>query len=177
MPATRKKITRSIRGEISRFAVRMASNDLFYPKAEAISMEDYDLTYPTLFPEVCGQLWEQHGQAIIEAWAKKHPGTRPAWWWLFPGPRFRQRLGGQGSPKFEHLADVPAFGHGIPENWITPEDVRTWPDLAGKEINPADPPVFESEATFLKLNGLLLPGEDDRIKRRAWQPEKVHLEE
>ena len=155
----------------------MASNDLFYPKAEALSMEDYDFAYPTLFPQACTEIWKEHGQAVTEAWAAKHPGSRPSWWWLFPSPRYRERIGGSGFPKSDFLADVATFLYGIPECWITIRDVRIWPDLAGKEINPADPPAFESEATFLKRNGLLLPGEDDRIKHRAWQPEKIHLEE
>ena len=33
------------------------------------------------------EAWERHGEFIIAAWARKHPGTRPSYWWEFSSPR------------------------------------------------------------------------------------------
>lgn len=177
VPTTRKKIARNIRGEISAFAIKTLSDGLFYPKAEAKSIEDQNLNYATVFPEACSALWREHGEAIVTAWAEKHPGTRPSWFWLFPEPRCRQRIGGHGFPKSDFLAYVPSFFCGLPDNWLCAEDVETWADLADKEVDPADPPTFESQATYLKRMNLLLPSEESRIPRKAWLPEKIIFEE
>ena len=177
MPTKRMKVTRNIKSEVSRFAMRMISDDLFCPKAEPISFEDDRLQYLTIYPEPCAALWKEYGQAVVQAWAERRPGSRPRWFWLFPEPRYRERLGGTGFPKSDFLAHLPTFSYGIPADWITSEDVETWPHLAGRQIGATDPPIFESQAAFLKRLNLLLPGEEEKIKRRHWQPERIEEEE
>jgi hypothetical protein len=34
-------------------------------------------------------------------------------------------------------------------------------------------PTFESEASFLKRMNLLLPMEEERIRRKDWNPERI----
>lgn len=38
-------------------------------------------------------------------------------------------------------------------------------------VNPADPPILESEAAFLRRHGLLLPGESRRLRAKDYKPE------
>ena len=45
------------------------------------------------------------------------------------------------------------------------------PPLSFVAFDPADPPVFESQATFLKRHELLLPGEAKRLRRADYAPE------
>lgn len=121
-------------------------------------------------------LWEQHREEILSEWAVEHPGTRPCCWWRFDAPRWlrpedkgwyfydrlpepRQRLGGTGTPCFEVLAHVPAFTRGIPDQWIEQSD--------------DDPPVFESQAAYLKRHGLLVEGEEERLTDTDFEPEVV----
>jgi len=122
------------------------------------------------------------------AYAGEHAGHRPAWWWssslsrnpipitvqraplvdlfpwLFPKaperPLYaepRLRLGGTGVPDWERFAYVPQFQYGIPANIV--------------EIDPADPPRYESQAAYLRRHGLLLPGEAPRLRPRDFKPE------
>ena len=57
----------------------------------------------------------------------------------------RQASGGTGTPAHEVQAVVPSFEYGLPAVWVG--------------LDEDDPPVFESEATYLKRHGLLLAGE------------------
>jgi hypothetical protein len=123
-----------------------------------------------------GDLWRVHGEAIVAAWAEHHPGTRPSCWWrwtaprqppgAFPGwyfdgklPEPRQRLGGIGIPQHEVLAVTPSFAFGIPTGWVHPRDAG---GFAGA-VDLADPPRFESQASYLRRLDLLLPGEGARL--------------
>ena len=115
--------------------------------------------------------WVELRGEILDAFVDENPGMRPWAWWQFDAPRAplgvfrgwldgklpepRLRLGGTGTPSHEVLNYVPAFSFGLPEAWITDEDVATWPRLAGHAIDPNDPPTFEAEAAYLQRNGLL----------------------
>ena len=106
-------------------------------------------------------------------------------------PEPRRRLGGKGTPKFEALAVVPALPFGIPDFWVTDFDVSYYNGNArdidgnpigeeyseghfkGEAIDPADPPVFESEASYLRRHKLFLPGEEERIPPETWEPEAI----
>jgi hypothetical protein len=109
------------------------------------------------------QLWEQHRDVILAEHTKAAPGTRPALFWEYDAPRSpigtypgawydgrlpepRQRLGGTGTPAYECRAVKPSFSYGIAEIWVG--------------IDSDDPPIFESEAAYLKRNNLLMPGEE-----------------
>jgi hypothetical protein len=86
----------------------------------------------------------------------------------------------------EISAYAPSFSYGIPNNWFeVPErpaglqmgeflDAH-YAELARRcaPINPDDPPLFESQATYLERHGLLLPGERRRLTKQDFEPEKV----
>jgi hypothetical protein len=117
-------------------------------------------------------------------------------WWLdgkLPEPRLR--LGGVGTPVHEVLAHVPSFEYGLPvlwvERWMTEyyngraKDVHGKPigtnhkpgDFKGVQIDPDNPPVFESQAAYLERHGLLQPGEHRRLRKADFYPEAVLPEE
>ncbi len=45
--------------------------------------------------------------------------------------------------------------------------------FAGVAIDPGDPPRYESEASYLRRLGLLLPGESKRLRKADFDPEVV----
>lgn len=91
-------------------------------------------------------LWVTHGAEIVAEWAETAPGTRPAAWWKYDAPENRQRLGGKGTPASDVSANAPYFVLGVPADWA-------------EDFDPTDPPMFESQAAFLKRHGLMLAGE------------------
>jgi hypothetical protein len=121
--------------------------------------------------------WEEHRKVIIADWIKSKPGTRPCLWWRYSAPRLapealgrwsrtvlapqlielRRKLRGGGNPLHEVLAYSPAQHYGIP-------------DWCG---NPDDPPVFESQHTYLKRHGLLLPAERGKIEEPFPNPLRI----
>jgi hypothetical protein len=122
------------------------------------------------------QLWIEHRDVILTEHIKQYPGTRPALWWRYDAPRLpvatfprsyydgklpepRKRTGGTGSPAYEVRAVVPSFDYGIPDVWVG--------------IDRNNPPIFESEATYLRRHGLLFAGE---AKRADFDPEAVSRE-
>jgi hypothetical protein len=119
--------------------------------------------------------WREHSEAIVAEHVAKHPGTRPLRWWEYSAPGPRQRLGGIGTPCSEVLAHAPRFALGVPVDWVSESDIETWPHLRtkAKPIDPNDPPTFESQASYLKRLGLLLPGEARRLRPRDFEPDAV----
>jgi len=110
-------------------------------------------------------LWKAHGDAVVADHVEDYPGTRPARWWEHDAPRLplgtypgagydgelpepRKRLGGTGTPAYEVKCVKPSFSFGIPNIW------------AGIDKN--DPPIFESQAAYLKRHGFLFAGEERR---------------
>lgn len=136
------------------------------------------------------ELWEAHCDDVIARWVESYPCTRPARWWEFSAPRWsrrfpgcfwdgklpdpRQRIGGTGTPTFEVLNYVPAFRFGLPLSWITDGDVQYYgPDFRGKAIDRADPPLYESQAAYLRRHGILTPAE---VKYLEKHPEVLDAE-
>ena len=74
---------------------------------------------------------------------------------LFELPRMR--LGGTGSALCEVCDGVEARCHlGIPVDWITDDEELAWcaaEGIAAALIDPADPPIYESQATYLRRYG------------------------
>lgn len=114
-------------------------------------------------------VWEDVRERVTDDWIRKHPGTRPWAFWEYDAPRRdtgtgaffeplpepRRRIGGQGQTTWEkYPAVVPEYERGIPSSWA--------------EIDPDDPPRYESESAFLLRNDLLTPAE---IKYLAAHPE------
>jgi len=103
----------------------------------------------------------------------------------------RKRLGGIGTPKHEYLAYVPSFDRGIPDRWVSAWDVSYYNgravNIRGERIgekyeeghfpydaiDPDDPPVFESEAAYLKRLNLFMPGEEARLTEADFAAELI----
>jgi hypothetical protein len=113
--------------------------------------------------------------------------------WFEPLPIPRERLGGIGTPAHQVLRYVPRFSFGIPTQWLDERQVKLYSgnavDIFGKPImeqfrdgkfkgvafSDDDPPVYESQASFLKRHNLLTTEEIRVLKNRKkmFEPEKV----
>jgi hypothetical protein len=109
----------------------------------------------------------------------------------YDSPDPRQRLGGIGTPASEVLAYKPIYSFGLPSIFITDWQVKYYSGIAvdihgapvgdlyprefkGVAIDPNDPPTFESQPAYLKRHGLLLPGEERRLRKADWDAEAVY---
>jgi hypothetical protein len=135
--------------------------------------------------QACGlsarELVERYGDQFLAEYIADHPGQRPHWWWAFNvldngQPLRRQRIGGVG---VTHGDDH--FSYGIPTGWVTRMDQteeRTWPGKPfhpGPAVDPANPPIFESQAAYLDRHGLLMAGERKRLTDADFAPDVVEL--
>jgi hypothetical protein len=135
-------------------------------------------------------LWAAHAERMVAEHVTAYPGTRPGRWWQFETVEPRRRLGGIGTPASDVLAYLPTFSFGLPSIWISQRDVRYYSGIAvnihgapigdlhpshfkGVAIDPNDPPKFESQAAYLKRLGLLLAGEQRRLKKANWEAETI----
>jgi hypothetical protein len=106
----------------------------------------YSLEKPTL-----AQLWAEHGQKITRAHIKKNPCSRPPGWWLFDCPQNYRRI---------------VNGSGGGDMGPTPPDSRSWDHIQDFEwIDPDNPPLVESEASYLARHGVLTQAEKNHLKR------------
>jgi len=138
-------------------------------------------------------IWKAVNRELLNDWIKQNPCSRPWAWWAHDAPRWindpfegcyyhgtiaepRQRLGGTGTPSHEVLAIKPSFTKGIPESWID----KTFKKIGfkGKAIDPNDPPVFESEAAYLKRHGLLTMSEQRHLEKNLalLEPETLQID-
>lgn len=126
--------------------------------------------------------WGRVRDRLLAEWAAAHPGTRPDGWWTFDAPEPRRRLGGIGTAAHECLNVALHLDRGIPSQWLDADDVETFapirasaggPPFEGVAVDPADPPLYESEAAYLDRLGLFLPGEKRRVPAAAWQDARV----
>lgn len=101
------------------------------------------------------ELWGEWGDAVMARWIAACPGSRPSAWWRWSARGPRLRLGGVGCP----AASEARLDLGVPADWL--------------DIDPSDPPRFESQSTFLKRLGLLTPDEARRLTPAAFEPEIV----
>ena len=118
-------------------------------------------------------LWKTRGEAVVVDHVDDNPGTRPARWCEFDAPRLpigtfpgcgyggelpepRKRLGGVGTPAYEVKCFKPSFSDGLPNIWVGVEE--------------DDPPIFESQASYLKRHSPLMAGEE---RRADFEPETV----
>ena len=121
-----------------------------------------DWTFPVFdlhdLPAERAKLWKEYGPEILETWIEKRPGSRPSFWWEFQSPEPRKQLSGQAT-EYSGPPDRGHFFRGIPGYF--------------QAIDEDNPPVYESEACFLKRHGLFYPGEEKRLGRDAFKPESV----
>ena len=120
-------------------------------------------------PEI---IWAEHADIVLAHYVKRHPGTRPWLWWKIVAREPRRRLGGTGDPldAITNLRETP-YTYGIPWSWRQ----EGQPYTRGVPISDTDPPMFESEATYLARLGLLEPGERERIPRIDFEPEVIRV--
>lgn len=124
------------------------------------------------------QLWAAHRDWVLAEYATEHPGTRPERWWVFDAPEPRRRVGGVGTPMRPRLGGgSPALHLGVPDEWITEAELRTYALMSSPldvpALDPADPPRYESEAAYLERLGLLLPGERRRLSPDDFEPVSI----
>jgi hypothetical protein len=84
----------------------------------------------------------------------------------------------------------PDFSYGLPTCWISQRDVEYYTGTArdmhgnltnpkpsgtfkGVEIDPDNPPTYESQAAYLERHDLFLPGERRRLTKRDFEPEEI----
>jgi hypothetical protein len=108
------------------------------------------------------ELWDRARGEVLAGWVKDRPGTRPGAWWKCEAPRQpmgnfqgafydgrlcepRKFISGSGCPAWLVLAHVPWYQFGLPMQW------------AGSDAS--DPPVFQSQASYLRCHNLLTPHE------------------
>jgi hypothetical protein len=116
-------------------------------------------------------LWAAHREAVVQYWARRHPGTRPRQWWKHDAPEPRKRLGGIGTPLHECSAYALWLEFGVPVGWRRRDEHDFL--SRGISLDPANPPRYESEASYLRRLGLLLPGERKRLSPRHFWPEAI----
>ena len=132
---------------------------------------------------------------ILRDWIERRPGTRPAAWWHWDSPEpARRRLGGIGTAardarppphEFDGLTrrrdislgrepDYFGLHLGLPRRWATSFNLRVW-GCDGEELDPAFPPIYESQAAYLKRHEILSPSEARRLVPADFEPEAIVL--
>jgi hypothetical protein len=95
--------------------------------------------------------WALFGEEATAEHARVLPGCRPQLWWKHSArERERRKVSGSGEPTGSFLVYGLSFYEGV---------------------NPADPAMAESEATYLERHGLFLPGERRRLTEEDFEPE------
>ncbi len=109
--------------------------------------------------------WDKLKDEVLTEWIRLRPGTRPLAWWKLsaPEPR-RQQLGGAGEIVLHALDHDNNYRYhkGLPEAYWFRDS-----------FDPSDPPIFESQATYLARHDLFLPGEEFRLNDDAFEPERI----
>ena len=106
-------------------------------------------------------VWSANRDWILAEHVKQAPGTRPRRWWQREAPEPRRRVGGKGTLTSDVIAVLLTQHFGIPKCW--------------HDLDPEDPPLFESQAAYLERLGLFLPGERGRLTGRDFQRERVEV--
>lgn len=142
-------------------------------------------------------VWNGVKEEILISWMRENPCLRPSAWWAWDAPEPRQRLGGTGTSWLELGYDQYGLDRGIPTKWVSNRDIEVYNgrfrdihgniipssfkegDLKGIVIDPANPPIYESEASYLARLGLLSAAEKAYLREHPelLEPEKVNLEE
>jgi hypothetical protein len=116
--------------------------------------------------------WRQVADKIVVSHVEAFPGTRPFGWWQWDAPERRRRLGGIGDAAHDVLAVARAYAFGVPAAFLSSRLAAQMSErFRGVPLDPADPPRYEAQATFLDRHGLFVEGERDRVPAAAWRPE------
>lgn len=133
-------------------------------------MEDNVLTWlhtgQNGYGDKARELIAKHGDAALAAFTAEYPGQRPGWWWKHRAPEpMRQRVGvgGTGTARHWHETGVrhanQQDAYGVPLVWVTLENAAWWGTPPGPPVDPNDPPLYESQAAYLRRHGLLSDAE------------------
>ena len=126
-------------------------------------------------------LWREHGHDVVRQWITKRPGSRPAMWWQYSAPeKERHRVGGVGTPMHECTATMLRLRLGLPVDWLSAdlaEYFQSEGDFPWPAADPADPPLFESQAEYLRRHNLLTADERKRLQAQDFEPEPVVIAE
>jgi hypothetical protein len=128
--------------------------------------------------KMASELWAEYRESILAWWVKTNPGSRPRCWWRFEAPEPRKRVGGRGalwSERWGREPYLPEFGLPSADGFVTDDD-RAATAEGYEAADPANPPLFESQAAYLKRLGLFAPGEERRVPCGAFAPEVFHVE-
>jgi hypothetical protein len=104
------------------------------------------------------EIWAANRDRIVAEHIVESPGSRPLRWWEYDAPEPRQRVGGIG------VSRHPGITYGVPSYWELPFDADS-------------PPVFESQAAYLRRLGLFFPGERRRLSLCDFEPCVISLSE
>ena len=115
-------------------------------------------------------MWSAMGADIVAEWVQDAPGTRPSCWWRCASEPRRRLDDGPGKPGWPDR-----LRYGKPTGWVWPQ---VWPagaTIVGgpPECDPADPPVYESQAAYLRRLGLLMDDEAERLTDADFEPEVI----
>lgn len=109
------------------------------------------------------ELWLLRCDELLAAWVRGHPGTRPPVWWATSAPEARRQLGGRGTLLTQKIRNLRVpLDRGVPTYFA---------------VAAVDPPVFESEASYLARLGLLLDGERERLTEKDFEPVEIFLDD
>jgi len=116
------------------------------------------------------ELWARYGAEVVRAWIDKRPGSRPPLWRRYSAPEpQRRRVGGIGTAAHECTACVLRLHRGLPVDWLTPDLAKTIGAKAAS-VRADKPPLFESEAAYLRRHGLLTGAESRALQASAYAP-------
>ena len=195
MPTNRTRRTRGRRPDVQSWQTEFLMHGALSPETEpdANPFELLNWQNPDRHQlREIKRVWRACESAIMVPWIRQHPGTRPHGWWLFNAPEpCRLRLDGVGTPAHEVLCIKQVYLLGLPTVWLTPFLAAYYkgtacdihgqpvpctvadPQFPGVAPDPADPPRYESQASFLDRHGLLTAAERKRLSAADFEPETI----
>ena len=124
--------------------------------------------------------WETYGQELLKDFIAARPGHRPWCWWRFANSAPRMRLGGSGVPVNEVLSGWKQdYRFGIPQYWVVADYLELFPKLLTRSmlIDHHNPPMYESQAEFLRRHELLSKKEWRVLdSEKDFEPEKIYTD-
>ena len=158
MPTKRRRIPHSQAAQVSPAVLSILSENL-WPMPPESEHEAVRWKY-FLTDQQRKRVLDQCRAPILAEWIRQRPGTRPDFWWRSAPEKCRRRLGGIGAAAHDVFpAYLPVFSHGVP--------------VVFDEVDPRDPPRFESQAAYLRRHRLLTREESRRLKKKDFNPETV----
>jgi hypothetical protein len=137
MPTNRKRIRRPSQTEPWITAYYRGGYEGQGRRALLFGADDLLQAYP----------WTEAKKELLPEWIKENPCARPWMWWRTDAPEKRRwRVGGTGRCQKDPILDF-----GVPnDNWF-------------KDVDSAQPPLYESEASYLLRHNLLTTAEKQHL--------------